>query len=78
MNYDDKAGLFRTIWVIHSGEIYGITGKLIVDHPGNHCHPAGITGALHFSMPYALRRLKKQKKSTKAGIINKKNIGKMA
>ena len=26
---DGKVGLFRTLWVIHSGEIYGIIGKLI-------------------------------------------------
>lgn len=28
---DNKVNLFRTLWVIHSGEIYGLTGKLIVD-----------------------------------------------
>lgn len=28
---DNKVGLFRTLWVIHSGEIYGLTGKLLVD-----------------------------------------------
>lgn len=62
--YDNKAGLFRTIWVIHSGEIYGMAGKLIVDALGLIVILLAITGALHFSMPYALRRLKKQKKST--------------
>lgn len=30
-NYNDKIGLFKTMWVIHSGEIYGEVGKLIVD-----------------------------------------------
>ncbi|WP_291125309.1 PepSY-associated TM helix domain-containing protein [Flavobacterium sp. UBA6031] len=30
-NYDNKIGLFKTLWVIHSGEIYGIAGKLLVD-----------------------------------------------
>ena len=30
-NYDQKISLFKTLWVIHSGEIYGIPGKLIVD-----------------------------------------------
>ncbi len=33
-NYDNKSGLFKTLWVIHSGEIYGIAGKLIVDFAG--------------------------------------------
>lgn len=29
--YDNKVSLFKTLWVIHSGEIYGEVGKLIVD-----------------------------------------------
>ena len=62
--YDNKASLFRTIWVIHSGEIYGFTGKLIVDALGLILILLAITGTLHFSMPYALRRRKKLKKST--------------
>lgn len=33
-NYDNKTGLFKTLWVIHSGEIYGLTGKLIIDFAG--------------------------------------------
>ena len=33
-NYDNKAGLFKTLWVIHNGEIYGKAGKLIVDFAG--------------------------------------------
>ena len=61
--YDNKAGLFRTIWVIHSGEIYGNIGRLIVDALGLIVILLALTGALHFSMPYALRWLKKRKKS---------------
>ncbi len=33
-NYDNKIGMFKTLWVIHSGEIYGTIGKLIVDFAG--------------------------------------------
>ena len=29
--YDHKTGLFKTLWVIHSGEVYGKIGKLLVD-----------------------------------------------
>lgn len=32
--YDHKVGLFKTLWVIHSGEIYGNIGKLLVDLGG--------------------------------------------
>lgn len=30
-NYDNKISLFKTLWMIHSGEIYGYVGKLLVD-----------------------------------------------
>lgn len=29
--FDNKVGLFKTLWVIHSGEIYGRIGILVVD-----------------------------------------------
>lgn len=29
--YDNKVSLFKTLWVIHSGAIYGLVGKLVVD-----------------------------------------------
>ncbi|MGC8864486.1 MAG: PepSY-associated TM helix domain-containing protein [Bacteroidales bacterium] len=30
-NYDNRMDLFKTLWVIHSGEIYGLPGKILVD-----------------------------------------------
>jgi hypothetical protein len=70
--YDNKAGFFRTIWVIHSGEIYGTAGRLIVDVLALIVILLAITGALHFSMPYALRRLKRKKKSLQAASATKR------
>lgn len=70
--YDNKAGLFRTIWVIHSGEIYGTVGRLIVDLLGITIIFLAITGALHFAMPYAMRRRKKQKRSLKLASSTKR------
>lgn len=29
--YDGKVTVFRTIWLLHSGELFGSIGKLIVD-----------------------------------------------
>jgi hypothetical protein len=75
-NYDDKVGLFRTIWVIHSGEIYGNIGKLIVDAIGLIVILLSITGALHFAMPYALRRLKKLKRHTVTAAATKRTSAK--
>ena len=47
-NYDNKIGLFKTLWVIHSGEIYGTVGKLIVDFVGLIFIFLTITGLLFF------------------------------
>ncbi len=30
-NYDGKVTAFRTVWLLHSGELFGIVGKLVVD-----------------------------------------------
>lgn len=72
VDYDDKVSLFRTIWVIHSGEIYGLAGKLIVDLLGLIVIMLTVTGILHFTMPYALRHRKKNKKSTILASATKK------
>jgi hypothetical protein len=47
-NYDNKIGLFKTLWVIHSGEIYGTVGKLIVDSVGLIFIFLSITGLIYF------------------------------
>ncbi len=47
-NYDDKIGLFKTIWVIHNGEIYGKLGKVIVDIIGLIFIFLTITGLIFF------------------------------
>jgi len=55
---DGKVGLFKTIWVIHSGEIYGLAGKLIVDSIGIILVVLCITGLTWFLVPYRLKKLK--------------------
>ena len=30
-DYDGKVTAFRTVWLLHSGELFGITGKIVVD-----------------------------------------------
>ncbi len=30
-DYDGKVTVFRTVWLLHSGELFGITGKIVVD-----------------------------------------------
>lgn len=58
-NYDDKTGLFKTLWVIHSGEIYGIAGKIIVDFAGLVFAFLTITGFIVFVNRIILRKNRK-------------------
>lgn len=60
---DGKTGLFRTLWVIHSGEIYGIIGKLIVDFIGISFIVICITGLIYFFVPYVLKNMKENAKA---------------
>jgi hypothetical protein len=60
---DNKTGLFKTFWVIHSGEIYGNTGKLIVDGVGIIFIFITLTGLIYFLVPYILRRAREKSKS---------------
>ena len=59
-NYDNKIGLFKTLWVIHSGEIYGETGKLIVDAVGLIFIFLTVTGLIYFINTYIILRKKKK------------------
>ncbi len=61
---DGKVGLFKTLWVIHSGEIYGLAGKLIVDGVGIVFIILCVTGLIWFVVPYRLKRLKDERRST--------------
>lgn len=55
-NYDNKSGLFKTLWVIHSGEIYGTAGKIIVDFAGLIFAFLTITGFIVFVNRIVLKK----------------------
>jgi hypothetical protein len=55
-NYNHKIGLFKTLWLIHSGEVYGIIGKILVDLVGLIFIFLTLTGIFYF---FNGRRLKK-------------------
>ena len=46
--YDNKISLFKTLWTIHSGEIYGVAGKIFVDLMGLVLIFLTITGIIIF------------------------------
>ncbi len=65
VGYERKTGLFNTLWELHSGELFGLTGKLIVDLLGVVTILLSITGLLHFFFPKMIKRRKKKKKPVK-------------
>ena len=71
---DDKVGLFKTLWVIHSGEIYGIPGKLIVDAIGITFIILCITGLIYFFVPYRLARLKDEIRKIRLKRFNRSTL----
>ncbi|HDP55265.1 MAG TPA: PepSY domain-containing protein, partial [Bacteroidetes bacterium] len=54
---EKRISLFKTIWVIHSGEIWGDAGKLIVDMGGLAMIFLSVTGLFYFFAPKLLKRI---------------------
>ncbi len=62
--YENKVTLFETIWQIHSGEIFGLPGKLYVDFLGLVTLFLSLTGILYFFFPSAISSFRRKGKST--------------
>ncbi len=73
-NSDGKVGLFKTLWVIHSGEIYGLAGKLIVDGVGITFILLCITGLIYFLVPLRLKTLKNELQRSKLKRFNRYSL----
>lgn len=65
INYKDEVGLFETIWQIHSGEIFGIPGKIYVDILGLITIFLSLTGIIYFFFPRWIKRRKKRDTKSK-------------
>ena len=75
IDYERKTGLFNTLWELHSGELWGLPGKLIVDLLGLVTILLSVTGLLHFFFPKILKRRKRKEKAV-TGLVSakKKNL----
>jgi hypothetical protein len=62
-DYENKVGLFQTMWQIHSGEVFGLPGKLFVDLMGLLIITLSITGIIYFFFPKLIKRRKRKNKS---------------
>ena len=64
IGYVRETGLFDTFWQLHSGELLGLPGKLIVDLLGIVTIFLSVTGLLHFFFPKIISRSKKKLRKT--------------
>ncbi len=60
-NANEKVSLFRTLWTLHSGELFGLWGKIIVDLLALVLIFLTITGLLHWLFPKWIKFRKKRK-----------------
>ena len=72
LGYQRKTGLFETFWQLHSGELLGLPGKLIVDLLGLVTIFLSVTGLLHFFFPKIISRRKKKTKEVVSLVSAKK------
>lgn len=64
-SYNNEVSLFKTLWVLHSGEIYGDIGRLIVDFGGIVFSILVISGVLYVLLPKRMRKRRVNNKSIK-------------
>lgn len=68
-NYSDKVSLFKTIWHLHSGDLFGTVGKIIVDIVAIVIIFLCISGIILFIMPYSLKKSLKSSLKSKTGLL---------
>lgn len=75
LEYERRTGLFDTFWQLHSGELFGLAGKLLVDLLGVITIVLSLTGILHFFFPKIIRKRKSKEKQTQSIVsIKKQNL----
>jgi hypothetical protein len=56
-DFDGKVSLFRTVWLLHSGELFGLVGQLIVDGIALVLIFLCLSGLLYWFMPRASKQV---------------------
>lgn len=59
-DFQPKETLFRTVWKLHSGELFGLVGRLVVDAIAVVLIILSLTGIYLFIVPYSIRRHKRK------------------
>jgi len=66
--YVNQTTLFKTFWMLHSGDLFGIVGRLVVDAMGIVLIVLCLTGIIFFVLRITIRRTEnKEKKHKQAG-----------
>lgn len=74
-NYTGKVSLFKQVWMLHSGELFGLTGKIVVDILGIVIVILCVTGLSYTLLPKIIKRRKSQRKSVLRYVsLFKKNL----
>lgn len=64
--YERQVSLFETLWQTHSGEIFGMPGKLFVDFLGLITVFLSLTGIIYFFFPDWIKRRKRRGQQARA------------
>ena len=67
-DYKKEVSVFKTMWTLHSGELFGMTGKIIVDLLGVVAIILCITGLILTFCPKIIKRKRRGGKDTKADV----------
>lgn len=71
---DGKVSAFRLLWLLHSGELFGLGGQLVVDAIGLVLLLLSVTGILHFLFPHLLRRIRQPQRRQQLGRYLRSNV----
>ena len=70
-NFEPKTTLFKIVWHLHSGEFFGLPGKLVVDAIALVLILLSFTGIVLFILPYRMRKLKRLQLKEKMRLVGK-------
>lgn len=65
-DYNPEVTMFRTIWLLHSGALFGLTGRLIIDLVAVVIIILCVTGLVYTFVPMSIKRRKRAGKNTRA------------
>lgn len=66
---EKKVTLFKTVWHLHSGQLFGLPGILVVDAVAIVMIFLCVTGIIIFILPYSIRRSAAAKVKRKAAVM---------